>query len=119
MSAEQSKSLMEQRAELEKQLQSLTDKGDALYTPGMTMISGGPDRSTSRQPFRSKSCRLPSRKSMKPSRAALSYGETLNGGGLSVATHFISGASPDRVRHLMGEILRRPESDRQSSRAGS
>ena len=42
MSAEQSKSLMEKRAELEKQLQSLTDKGDALYTPGMTMISGGP-----------------------------------------------------------------------------
>ena len=41
---------------------------------------------------------------MKPSRAALSYGETLNGGGLSVATHFVSGAFPDRVRHLMGEI---------------
>jgi hypothetical protein len=46
---------------------------------------------------------------MKPSRAALSYGETLNGGGLSVATHFVSGAFADRVRHLMGEIPRRPE----------
>jgi hypothetical protein len=56
---------------------------------------------------------------MKPSRAALSYGETLNGGGLSVATQAVSGAFPDRVRHLMGEILRRPESGRQSSRAGS
>jgi hypothetical protein len=42
MSAEQTKSLMENRAELEKQLQRLTDRRDALYTPGMTMISGEP-----------------------------------------------------------------------------
>lgn len=40
MSAEQTKSLMEKRAELEKQLQSLTDRGDALYTPGRSIISG-------------------------------------------------------------------------------
>jgi len=39
MSAEQTKSLMEKRAELEKQLQSLTDRGDALYTPGRSIIS--------------------------------------------------------------------------------
>jgi hypothetical protein len=52
MSAEQAKSLMEKRAELEKQLQSLTDRGGALYTPGMTMISGEPwqiDEQTSLQ----------------------------------------------------------------------
>jgi hypothetical protein len=42
MSAEQTKSLMENRAELEKQLQRLSDRRDALYTPGMTMISGEP-----------------------------------------------------------------------------
>ena len=40
MSAEHAKILMEKRAELEKQLQSLTGRGDVLYTPGMTMISG-------------------------------------------------------------------------------
>ena len=52
MSAEQAKSLMEKRAELEKQLQSLTYRGGALYTPGMTMISGEPwqiDEQTSLQ----------------------------------------------------------------------
>ena len=42
MSAEQTKSLMEKRAELEKQLQSLTDRGDALYTPGRSIISDQP-----------------------------------------------------------------------------
>jgi len=42
MSAEQTKSLMEKRAELEKQLQSLTDRGDALYTPGRPIISDQP-----------------------------------------------------------------------------
>jgi hypothetical protein len=42
MSAEQTKSLMERRAELEKQLQCLTDRGDALYTPGRSIISDQP-----------------------------------------------------------------------------
>ena len=42
MSAEQSKSLVEQRAELEKQLRSLTDSRDGLYMPGMTVISDQP-----------------------------------------------------------------------------
>ena len=42
MSAEQTKSLMEKRAELEKQLQCLTDRGDALYTPCRSIISDQP-----------------------------------------------------------------------------
>ena len=42
MSAEQTKSLMERRAELEKQLQYLTDRGDARYTPGRSIISDQP-----------------------------------------------------------------------------
>lgn len=42
MSAEQSKSLVEQRAELEKQLRSLTDRRDGLYWPGITLVSDRP-----------------------------------------------------------------------------
>jgi len=42
MSAEQTKSLMEKRTVLEKQLQSLTDREDALYTPGRSIISDQP-----------------------------------------------------------------------------
>ena len=40
MSAEQTKSLMEKRAELEKQLQCLTDRGDV--TPGRSIIPDQP-----------------------------------------------------------------------------
>jgi hypothetical protein len=40
MGAKQPKSLVERRAELEKQLRSLTDRRDGLYTPGMTFVSG-------------------------------------------------------------------------------
>ena len=57
MSAEQTKSLMEKRAELEKQLQRLTDRRDALYTPGMTMISGEPRPIDEQGASRSKSAR--------------------------------------------------------------
>ena len=42
MSAEQTKSLMEKRTVLEKQLQSLTDREDALYTTGRSIISDQP-----------------------------------------------------------------------------
>jgi transposase len=42
MGAENSKSLTEQRAELEKLLRGLLDTRDGLYTPGVTMISGQP-----------------------------------------------------------------------------
>jgi transposase len=42
MSTEQSKSLVEQRAELEKQLRSLTDRRDGLYWPGITLVSDQP-----------------------------------------------------------------------------
>ncbi len=42
MSTEQSQKLMERRAELEKQLRSLTDKRDGLYMPGMTIVSDQP-----------------------------------------------------------------------------
>ena len=42
MSTEQTKKLLEQRAELEKQLRSLTGASEALYMPGMTVVSGNP-----------------------------------------------------------------------------
>ena len=42
MSAEQTKSLMEKRTVLEKQLQSRTDREDALYTPCRSIISDQP-----------------------------------------------------------------------------
>ena len=42
MSAEQTKSHMEKRTVLEKQLQSLTDREDALYTPCRSIISDQP-----------------------------------------------------------------------------
>ena len=42
MSAERTTSLMEQWAALEKQLQSLTDRRDGLYTPGRSLISDQP-----------------------------------------------------------------------------
>ena len=38
--AEPSKNLLERRAELEKQLRELTDRGDPLYMPGMTIVPG-------------------------------------------------------------------------------
>jgi hypothetical protein len=40
MPAERSKNLLERRAELERQLRELTDKGDPLYMPGMTVVPG-------------------------------------------------------------------------------
>ncbi len=40
MSAEQSKNLMEQRADLEKQLRGLKQRRNLLYTPGITIVSG-------------------------------------------------------------------------------
>jgi hypothetical protein len=40
MPAEPSKSLSERRAALEKQLRELTDRGDPLYMPGMTVVPG-------------------------------------------------------------------------------
>jgi hypothetical protein len=40
MSEEQSKSLMEQRMQLERQLRHLQDHRDLLYMPGVTLISG-------------------------------------------------------------------------------
>jgi transposase len=42
MDAEKLKSLMEQRAELEKLLRGLVDTRDDLYTPGITMVSDQP-----------------------------------------------------------------------------
>jgi hypothetical protein len=45
MGAEQSKSLVERRAELEKHLRSLTGRRDGLYTPGRTLVSGPPEES--------------------------------------------------------------------------
>jgi transposase len=42
MSTAQSKSLIERRAELEKQLRSLTDRTGEEYFPGMTIIPGHP-----------------------------------------------------------------------------
>src|SRR5262245_3173812 len=42
MSAEQTKSLMEKPVDLEKQLQSLTDRGGALDAPGRSIISDQP-----------------------------------------------------------------------------
>ncbi len=43
MDAEPSKSLVEQRVELKRLLDSLTDKRDGLYTPGITVVSGRPE----------------------------------------------------------------------------
>jgi transposase len=42
MSAEQSQKLKERRAELEKQLRSLTERSDGLYFPGLTIVSEQP-----------------------------------------------------------------------------
>jgi hypothetical protein len=52
MPAELSQSLLERRAELEKQLRDLTDRGNPLYMPGMTVVSGqlsGADEQTELQ----------------------------------------------------------------------
>jgi len=38
MPAEPSKSLLERRAELEKQLRELTERGNPLYMPGLTVV---------------------------------------------------------------------------------
>ena len=38
MPAEPSKSLLERRAELDKQLRELTERGNPLYMPGMTVV---------------------------------------------------------------------------------
>jgi DNA-binding transcriptional MerR regulator len=42
MSAQQSKSLRERRAELERQLRRLAGRRNELYMPGVTLISGEP-----------------------------------------------------------------------------
>ena len=39
VSANPSKSLLEQRAELERQLRELTERDNVLYTPGRTVVS--------------------------------------------------------------------------------
>jgi hypothetical protein len=83
MSAEQAKSLMEKRAELEKQLQSLTDRGGALYTPGIrrTLADRRADVPSDR---RAAGGHRGNRRSPQGRRVV--YGATLNGGALGVAT---------------------------------
>ena len=77
MSAEQTKSLMEKRAELEKQLQSLTDRGDALYTPGRSIISDQPPPIDEQTALQIEELQRPSRKSTKPSTAPRRHADTL------------------------------------------
>ena len=65
MSAEPSKGLLERRAELEKQLRKLTEKGTRFTRRGGRSFPSISQRQTNRPNFRLRNCRRPSPKSMK------------------------------------------------------